>query len=147
MRSFNTWTVATKQTLVRLVLTHVCHKFLCTTTAPKVLLLSFCFHITLLGQAELLALQLLEVSTLLFIQLKSGKLLESFPAGSLFRYFFGRESSDWRKPVLNHSWQWGNQLYWRLLFFKGPRPFLAACHFRSLWCHPSGGFQVSLLNP
>lgn len=143
MRSFYIWTLVTKQTLVRLVLTHVCHKFLCTTTAPRALLLPSISHF-LVGLGSLLWSDWRSVHSFLYswILENPGKLSCGEPLLLLFWLWVTRLE----KASLNHSWQWGNQLYWRLLFFKGSRPFLATCHFWCLWCQPSGGFQVSLVN-
>lgn len=115
-----------QQMLVRLMLTHVCHKFLSTATPiwPKALLLSFFFasisqflvRLSCLHQSHWRSLRS-------FLCCKDGEILAGFPTGSLFSLLFDHESSDWRKPALNHSWQGGNQLNWSLLFFKGLRPF------------------------
>lgn len=134
-----------KAVIYEVMLTHVCHKFLCTATLiwPKALSLSLLpYRTSWTSWAACTG-----VTGGHYAAFCNIKILESFPTGSLFLLLFGHESSDRRKPALNHSWQWGNQLYWSLLFFKGPRPFLAGCHFRSLWCQPSVGFQVALLNP
>lgn len=90
---------------------------------PRLCCYLFCFHITLSGQAELLALEFPEVITHLSV-LQRWTNLGRISHGGV-SLLFDLESSDWRKPALNHSWQGGNQLYWSLLFFKGPRPFLA----------------------
>lgn len=136
--------------MIRLMLTHVCNKFLSTTTPvrPRALLLSFCcgecLHIMLGCTAGPGIMGGLSHNSLCC---KAGDVLAQFHTRSLVLLLLYHESSERRKPALNHHWQGGNHLYWCSLLFKGPHPFLATYHSQRRWCHPGAGFQAALLNP